>query len=266
MSPSLRDRGRSKSTSREVQSVARGRSHDPIERNRNRGRSTSRDGFDDELIRKEYPSQKPEDNNISRRRLKSFRRIKHIRGKGKELSLWKLCQYLLPIVVLLGASVGLIYATGNGDIISDLIPEFDNLNLFDPSSGKNAPHWPEDGNGLKVTIINALSNDWQTTFSLATADWNFGDPDAIEITEERGNPDPDCEAPDGKVIVCNGNYGDSKWRGVNEGILNPRGKMISSSARMNEYYLLNMGKGAWQYTMCHEIGALRCDENFLVSF
>jgi hypothetical protein len=165
--------------------------------------------------------------------------------------------------------VGLLYATGNGGLITDTIdkwiPEFDNSNVFDPSSGKNAPHWPENGNGLRVTIINALTNDWQTTFSLATADWMFGDPDAIEIIEEKGTPDPDCDAPDGKVIICNGDYGDSKWRGVNIGTLNPRGQMVSSTAQMNEYYLLNMGKGAWQYTMCHEIGkSLRRDH--LVSF
>jgi len=256
MSPSLRTRGR------DVQKGARGTSYDPAERNRMRGRSTSRDRFGNELLGKQYPSQKPEDNNISRRGMRSFRRIKkiggHVGGKGRELSWCKLCQYIAPIVVILGASVGLLYATGNGDLISDtldnLIPALDNSDLYDPSSGKNAPHWPENGNGLRVTIINALSNDWQTTFSLATADWMFGDPDAIEITEERGTPDPKCEAPDGKVIVCNGNYGDTKYRGINEGILNPRGQMVSSSARMNEYYLLNMGKEAWQYTMCHEIG------------
>ena len=101
---------------------------------------------------------------------------------------------------------------------------------------------------------NALSEEWQTTFYLATADWSTGDPNAVEITEEAGTPTSECEAPEGKVIVCNGDYGDSKWRGVNESMLNPRGLMISSTARMNEFYLSSMGKGAWQYTMCHEIG------------
>ena len=274
MSPSLRTRSRSKDTlSRDVQKGARGRSYDPVERNRTRGRSTSKDRFGNALLGKQYPSQKPEDNYISRRGMRSFKRIKriggHVGGKGKELSWCKLCQYLAPIVVILGASVGLLYATGNGGLITDTIdkwiPEFDNSNVFDPSSGKNAPHWPENGNGLRVTIINALTNDWQTTFSLATADWMFGDPDAIEIIEEKGTPDPDCDAPDGKVIICNGDYGDSKWRGVNIGTLNPRGQMVSSTAQMNEYYLLNMGKGAWQYTMCHEIGK-SCRRDYLVSF
>lgn len=266
-SPSLRLPARSKSG--EFKAPKRGKSFDPASRNRSRSRSLDR--FSDEgVIRKHYPSQKPEDNGISRRRLSSFRRLRRISARGKELSWWKLCQYVTPLCIILGASVGLLYATGKGDIINDaidnLIRTFDNSELFDPNGGQNAPHWPTDGNGLRVTIINALSPEWNVAFTLAVADWMSGNPNPIEISEETGTHDPDCEAPDGKVIVCNGDYGDSKWRGVNYAMLNPRGKMISSSARMNEYYLYPLGQGAWQYTMCHEIGHTlglgHTDENF----
>jgi len=185
-----------------------------------------------------------------------MRKIRHIRGK--EFSWFQLCNYVIPIAIIIVASVGMIYATGNGDVITDtidnLIPTFNNFDILDPFRGDDAPHWPQQGDGLRLTIINALSDEWQTSFTLATSDWSLGDPDAIEITEEKGIHDPNCEAPDGKVVVCNGNYGDSNWRGVNEAMLDPRGEMLSSSARMNEFYLLNMGRGAWQYTMCHEIG------------
>jgi len=205
----------------------------------------------------------------SRRRLKKYkkklRRISHI-GKKEEVSWNKVAQYIVPIFVLIGASIGLFYATGNGDIIDGLIADFDTSLILDPFGGGNAPHWPENGKGLRVTIINALSPDWQSTFDIAVTDWNSGQPDAIEITKEMATYDKDCEAPDGKVAVCNGNYGDSQWRGVNEAMLNPRGKMVSSTARMNEYYLFNMEEGAWQYTMCHELGHTlglgHPDENF----
>lgn len=157
-----------------------------------------------------------------------------------------------------------MFATGNGsivtDAIDDLINSLPNSELHDPFSGGNAPHWPTDGNGLRVTIINALTPDWQTTFQLATTDWSYGEPNAVQIFVESGTPNKDCEAPDGYVTVCNGNYGDLKWRGVNEVMRNPRGQMLSSTARMNEYYLANMEAGAWQYTMCHELGRLTASQ------
>lgn len=180
--------------------------------------------------------------------------MSHI-GRKEEVSWNKVAQYIVPILVLIGASIGLFYATGNGDIIDGLMADFDTSLIFDPfGGGGDAPHWPENGNGLRVTIINALSPDWHSTLDLAVTDWNSGQPDAIEITKEMGTHNKDCDAPDGKVMVCNGDYGDSKWRGVNEAMLNPRGNMVSSTARMNEYYLFNMEEGAWQYTMCHELG------------
>ncbi len=246
------------------QKLRRARSASPSMRtpSRSRSRSRSADRFSDEIVRKEYPSQRPEDNGISRRRLKSFRRLKQIGGGDKELSWCQICNYIIPLCIILGASVGLMFATGNGSIITDkidgLIYTFENSEIMDPFIGGTAPHWPENGNGLRITIINALSDSWQVTFTLATADWSLGEPDAVAITEEIGIHDPDCEAPDGKVVVCNGDYGDSKWRGVNEAMTLGR-DLISSSARMNEYYLLNMDKGAWQYTMCHEIGVFRSD-------
>ena len=260
VSPSMRlTRSRSGSNpTRQRKAPARGRSVDKGNKIRSRSRSnaSSLDRFRDESAMKEYPSQKPEDNGISRRRMP--RSLRHIGGRDADITWLQLCQYVIPICVLIGASVGLLFATGNGSIITDkidtLIRTIDNSQYFDPNDGLDAPHWPEDGNGLKVTIINALSDEWHTAFSLATADWNFGDPDAVEIIEEMGTYDPNCDAPDEKVIVCNGDYGETNWRGVNEAMLDPKGKMISSTARMNDWYLSNMGPGAWQYTMCHELG------------
>jgi len=257
MSPSIRIRNTSSSGNVRSRSTTRGRSVDQASRSRSRSRARSFDRFSDEGSRKEYPSQKPEDNGISLRRIKDFRRS-FIGVKDVGISWFQVIQYIIPLLVIIGSSVGLVFATGNGSIITDkidvLIRTIDKSDLIDPNSGRDAPHWPANGNGLRVTIINALSDDWQTTFGLAKADWNFGMPDAVEITEEKGVYDSNCEAPDEKIIVCNGDYGDSKWRGVNEAMLDPRGNVISSSARMNEFYLFNMPSGAWQYTMCHEIG------------
>ena len=259
MSPSMRG-----SRASSVGSGPRGSSIDPASRHRSRSRSRSADRFSDEaLIRKEYPSQRPRDNRGPRNTIgRSFKRIKQIGGgRGKEMGWGQCCHYVIPLCIILGASVGLLFATGNGNIITnvidDVIDKFENSEIMDPFVGAKAPHWPRTGNGLEATVINALTPDWQITFDLATVDWSTGNPQAVEIIAIDGDPDPDCEAPEGTIIVCNGDYGDSKWRGVNlaDTIGN---EIVSTSAQMNEYYLSGMDKGAWQYTMCHEMGRFSC--------
>jgi len=208
-----------------------------------RGRSIDRSGG-------QHPLQKQKDGNRSQRLYRSLRSI----SEKKELTWCKLTQYIIPIFIMICASVGLVFATGNGSIITDTLGGFINSELDDPYSDGEAPHWPQDGKGLKATIINELSDEWQTTFALAIADWNDGQPDAVDIFEEIGTYTPNCEAPDGKIMVCNGDYGETKWRGINEAITDYQGEIVSTTARMNDYYLSKMDSGAWQYTMCHELG------------
>lgn len=196
---------------------------------------------------------------IDKRLYRSFRKgISEREG----ISWKKCCCYFVPICILSCATVGLIVATGNTpdgvkDALDGIIPTFDNSELKDPFSGSIAavPKWAAGGNGLHVTIVNALSDDWQVPFDLATADWELGgSPSAVDIKVETVPHEIACETVDGKVKVCNGDYGDSKWRGVNEATLDSENQILSTAVRVNEFYLFNMGKGAWQYTLCHEIG------------
>jgi hypothetical protein len=59
--------------------------------------------------------------------------------------------------------------------------------------------------------------------------------------------------------VCNGNFGPTGWLGINEMQIqymsaNDPGVIVTSVAKMNEYYLYNAEYASRQYTMCHEIG------------
>jgi hypothetical protein len=176
-----------------------------------------------------------------------------------ELNWKKICSYVIPISVLVGCAVGLITFTGN---VSKITPpafrgQLFNEDLSDPFAGNNGvPSWPSTGNGIQVTVINALTSEWRTAFTLATADWDYGTPDAVDlILEDASEPEFACIQEPGKVKVCNGDHGDTKWRGICEVTTTDEGKLSSASARMNDYYLAAMDEGAWQYTMCHELGA-----------
>ena len=130
--------------------------------------------------------------------------------------------------------------------------------------------WPDTkGKGLELEIVNALDDRWTSYFAEAVADWENGDPDALVLTiSVAKSPDSSCTPIDGKMKVCNGDYGDTGWRGVNELTFNGKDVIQQSVAKMNEFYLdAGSSDNEKQYTMCHEIGhgfgLAHTDENFM---
>jgi len=156
------------------------------------------------------------------------------------------------------------------DIPGDLGGLFDN----DPFAGQgpgdgdmNGSHWPNKGKGLTLELQMALDDSWLGEFAMAVDDWETGTPDALTLVRKDVAIDHTCRVVDGVMKVCNGNYGDSGWLGINEILQNTVDKEIQSSvAKMNEYYLLNADRYKRQFTMCHEIGhgfgLAHTDENF----
>mmetsp|Transcript_14924 Transcript_14924/g.19546 ORF Transcript_14924/g.19546 Transcript_14924/m.19546 type:complete len:311 (+) Transcript_14924:20-952(+) len=112
------------------------------------------------------------------------------------------------------------------------------------------------GYGLTLTLQNALDDNWQTEFAAAFADWQ--ESEALDISTVRVDVDNSCTRVEGVMKVCNGNFGDTGWVGINEIEMiykNGSNKYISSSvAKMNEFYLNHAAYAKRQYTMCHEIG------------
>ena len=95
-----------------------------------------------------------------------------------------------------------------------------------------------------------------TFFDQAVSDWNNGDPDVLTLTSSVAGYDPDCTPIDGVMKVCNNDYGDTGWYGINE--ISSIGKeIVSSVAKMNDYYFTDDPSDLAdrrQYTMCHEMG------------
>ena len=91
------------------------------------------------------------------------------------------------------------------------------------------------------------------------------DPDALMLTTSSSEYDYNCDPITGKMKVCNGDYGDTGWKGINQ-VLISNGWIISSVAKMNEFYLGSASFDQRRYTMCHEIGhgfgLPHTDENF----
>lgn len=111
----------------------------------------------------------------------------------------RVLSYLIPIVLLLASSAGLVVVTGNTpDVLKNLVPSLKNEDIVDPfdssKGGISQQTWNNGGGGgLELDILNALSSNWEIFFSLAVADWDFGNPDALTLRTEKIAIEQECK-------------------------------------------------------------------------
>lgn len=122
----------------------------------------------------------------------------------------------------------------------------------DPQAGDSTMYtWqseyiqPNNG-GLHLTLLNALDDTWQDEFYDAVGDWSNSP--ALSLELEKVEVDYDCNRVDGVMIVCNGNFGDTGWVGINQNEIK-RDMIVSSVTKMNEFYLRNADYEHRRYTM-----------------
>jgi hypothetical protein len=132
---------------------------------------------------------------------------------------------------------------------------FGNSDPFHALTPSQVNHWQSDGNhqGLQMEVVRATESTWYSYFSHAVYQWDNGIPDALTLTTSSAAYDFSCSPINNKLKVCNGNYGDTKWLGINK-VLLINGYIIASADRMNEYYLKSASADQKTYTMCHEMG------------
>jgi len=129
---------------------------------------------------------------------------------------------------------------------------------YNATAPQDTDRWANDGQGLSLEVLNALESNWYSYFDAAILDWSSGSPSTLNLTTAVIPHESDCWPVTGKLKVCNGNYGATKWRGINQALIED-GFIVSSSAKMNEYYLSQASNDRKQYTMCHEIGHGKLD-------
>uniref|UniRef100_A0A8J9XBV0 Uncharacterized protein n=1 Tax=Phaeodactylum tricornutum TaxID=2850 RepID=A0A8J9XBV0_PHATR len=115
--------------------------------------------------------------------------------------------------------------------------------------------WPSTSNGLSLTVQNALSPDWQETFTLVRNDWDNGIPDAVTLNVQRVAVDTSCAVPStqGVLKVCNGNAGRTGFFGFNNLLLQD-GLIVAATAELNDFYLSDNSVDARRHTLCRHIG------------
>ena len=100
--------------------------------------------------------------------------------------------------------------------LTDYLPDIELFHREDPFSNINpadANRWPNDGSGLELQLINALDTIWYDYFDLAVQEWDNGSPDALVLSTELAAPESGCSSVEGVMKVCNGDYGETDWKG-----------------------------------------------------
>jgi len=165
---------------------------------------------------------------------------------------------IIPGVVLVFGTFLVLYLIGGNAALpapfQGILPDEAHFRESDPFVGE-VYTWPARGDnyagGLQLTVVNALDAIWQPYFATALEQWDSGTPDALTLTTQTGNS---CSGQLGVMKVCNGDYGDTGWKGINEVLLQDN-EIVSSVARMNDFYFATDGgdDAERQYTMCHEM-------------
>jgi hypothetical protein len=165
----------------------------------------------------------------------------------------RVLRYVVPAILIAGIAAGIaIYFTRPEDF-AGIFPtpaDFRNEDPFNAVTPSEADRWRTQGNGLYLEVIRATDESWYSFFDTAISQWDNGNPDALSLTTSTQAYQYDCVPDDSKLKVCNGDYGNTRWRGINK-ILLMNGFIVASAARMNEYYLAGSSNEQKQYTMCH---------------
>lgn len=168
----------------------------------------------------------------------------------------RVCGALVTISLVIGAVVGLVYyfVVLGGGVPSNILTNdeqarTDPFDIIDPDQ---AHRWRNSGQGVELVILNALETKWYQYFYNAVDDWDDGYPDTLSLTTEFREYDYDCLKVQGRIKVCNGNYGRTEWKGINVVNIDQDGFIVDSASRMNEYYMPERDDAQWQYTVSKE--------------
>lgn len=168
----------------------------------------------------------------------------------------------IAIIAALALALGLYFGYFSEQDIEGAtgidVPSLPPFFFNDPYQGvpqEEIAKWASSGTGgLDLTVVSYLQDNWITAFDTAISEWDNGDPDALTLSTEYMTYDEVCDFQDGIMKVCNKDYGETGWKGLNEYQVTADNIIVNSRAQMNEYYLNGASEEERLYVMCHEIG------------
>ena len=121
-------------------------------------------------------------------------------------------------------------------------------------------HWARTQNSFTVTLVDKTSKEWDSPIEEAAENWSLSDVLDIKIVEEKVNKNnknkTNCDPIEGKIVICNSEFGDTNWLGLSEVWL--EGEHITKATiKLNDTYFSQerFNTEEWRnYITCHEVG------------
>jgi hypothetical protein len=150
---------------------------------------------------------------------------------------------ILVTIFLIGLAAGLAL------ILRGSANPFDLFTHGRPPTVSDTERWDAYGfQGLQLVVENALEDSWTPYFEEYVSEWDQGYPDALKLSIQRVSVDSSCQPSTGVLKVCNGDYGNTDWVGVNYNMIQ-NGFIVNSVSQMNDYHLSTMNDDDKRYTM-----------------
>jgi len=115
-------------------------------------------------------------------------------------------------------------------------------------------HWSRTGNPFVVVLGDNVDSRWDGWLGEASNDWSAST--VLDTTIAGGQAKGNCKPPDGRVEVCNANYGFNGWLGVAQ-IWVSGDHIVKAAVKLNDSYhdLAPYNEPAWRdLVMCQEVG------------
>ena len=125
----------------------------------------------------------------------------------------------------------------------------------------DAYHWARTStaNPVNLIVVNSTTSGWDGYVAYAIEDWSQSD--VLTLVEENGSTSRKarrrCQAPSGKIRVCNLAYGQTGWLGIAGISIDTDGHIFAGYTKLNDTYF------SWDYyndsywkqsVTCQEIG------------
>ena len=151
---------------------------------------------------------------------------------------------IITILVVVGASIGIsLIMTNDPNPLNYFIP-------VDPPGAKEATRW-DASRGLFLRVEIATDDLWAPIVEQSILDWNQSA--AVILRTSRVPHDPACSPSSRALKICNDDYGETPWHGINV-ILQDQltNTTIHSMSKLNDRYNTNNAERI--YIACHENG------------
>ena len=127
-------------------------------------------------------------------------------------------------------------------------------------------HWARSSNPFTVVLGDNVDSRWDGWLAEASEDWSVSS--VLDTAITGGQAKGNCRPPDGRVEVCNGNYGNTGWLGIAQ-IWASGDHIVKGAVKLNDTYhdTAPYNEDGWRdLVMCQEVGHVfglaHQDENF----